>query len=293
MKGKIGFRELQNSNFVSQETVLLGEQAVPLGELRVALIISMIENMKPKITLLISVFISLLLIPSISATQITNVAPTQHATYHKGDPYTTVYLPNEIAPPNGTKPPKIEITSIVNNSVITSNNLTLTFNLIIESPTTYYPIILQGLCYKPSWQSDNITIDFGSNNKFYNKTLPFSISFTNMTDGAKSVTVYASIMYEFETGRENVAEPVSGVKGIPPYGNYLHIYSNYYFIESFSSVEFTIGTAPTITPNINTNSGLDYTTHILLYAIGITILLIVAASLLVYHKKHKTQTKIV
>ena len=245
--------------------------------------------MKPKITLLISVFILLgLLVPLVSATQITNVAPTPHTTYHKGDSYTTVYSPSEIAPPNGTKLPKIEITSIVNNTVLTSNNLTLTFNLILEAPTTYHPINLQGLCYKPSWQSDNITINIDSNSQFVNKTLPFSISFTNITDGAKSVTIYASTMYEFETRRENVAEPISPSSGmIGLYGNVLYVYSNYYFIEGYSSVDFTIDTSPTITPSINTNSGLDYGTNIFLYAIGITSLLIVVAGLLVYFKKRK------
>jgi hypothetical protein len=244
--------------------------------------------MKPKITLLISVLILFLLVPSISATQITNVAPTPHTTYHKGDSYTTVYRPSEIAPPNGTKLPKIEITSIVNNTVLTLNNLTLTFNLILEAPTTYHPITLQGLCYKPSWESDNITINIDSNSQFVNKTLPFSISFANITDGAKSVTIYASTMYEFETRRENVVAPISPSSGmIGIYGNSLYVYSNYYFIEGSSSVNFSIDTSPAITPSINTDSGLDYRTNILLYAIGIITLLIVAAGLLVYHKKHK------
>ena len=93
--------------------------------------------MVPKITLLISVLILFLLVPSISATQITIVAPTPHSTYHKGDPYTTIYSPSEIAPPNGTKPPIITITTPINNTLIASNNLTLTFNLTLESPTTY------------------------------------------------------------------------------------------------------------------------------------------------------------
>ena len=143
-------------------------------------------------------------LPALSSKTNFAVAPTPHTTYtyRKGDPYTTVYSPSEIALPNGTKLPIITITSMVNNSVITSNNLTLTFNLTLESPTAYYPIILQGLCYKPSWQPDNTTTDFGSNSKFVNKTLPFSISFTNITDGAKSVTIYASTLSEFETGRE-------------------------------------------------------------------------------------------
>ncbi len=109
-----------------------------------------------------------------------------------------------------------------------------------------------------------------------------------MTDGTKSVTVYASTMYEFKTSRENVAEPVSGIKGIPPYGNYLH-YSNYYFIEGSSSVNFMIDTSPTATPSVNNDSGSGYKTNILLYTIGIITLLIVAAALLVYHKRRTKQ----
>jgi len=176
--------------------------------------------MELKITLLSSALILLgLLVPLVSATQIGNVAPTPHLTYHKGDPYTTVYVPSEIAPPKGTKPPIITITSIVNGSVMSSNNLTLTFDLTLNSPTTYYPIILQGLCYKPSWKSDNITINVDSNNQFTNKTLTFSIPFANISDGAKSITVYASTMYKNETTRESKTLPVSGIEGVPPYGN--------------------------------------------------------------------------
>jgi hypothetical protein len=238
--------------------------------------------MKQKITLLISLLILFLLVPSISATPITNVAPTPHSTYHKGDPYTTVYLPIEIVPPNGTKPLTIEITSITNNTVLSSNNLTLTFNLILVSPTTYYPIILQGLCYKPSWQADNITIDFGSNNKFYNKTLPFSISFTNITDGAKSVTIYASTTYEFETAREE--KTVESGSGIFAY-NYLYVYSNYYFIEDSSSVDFSIDTFTKTSPS--PIFGLDNSRGTFLYVIGTTILVISAIALtaIVYFKK--------
>jgi hypothetical protein len=267
--------------------VLLAEQSVPWGELIVTVIISKLENMKPKITLLISMLTLFLLVPSISATQITNVAPTPHSTYHKGDSYTTVYSPSEIAPPNGTKPPIITITSLANNTVITSNNLIFAFDLTLESPTTYKPIILQGLCYKPSWQSDNITINIDSNSQFVIKTLPFSINIANISEGPQSITIYANTLCEFETGRELVREPVSQSGFIV--GNFLHIYSNYYFIEGSSSVNFTIDTAPTTTPSVNTYSGLDYKTNILLYTIGITTLLIVAAALLVYHKRRTKQ----
>ena len=200
--------------------------------------------MRLKIPLGVSIMVfSALALSSVYAEPITNVAPTPYSAYYKGDPYTTVYSPSEILPSSGAISPKIEIKSIANNSVTASSNLTLSFNLILESPTTYYPITLQGLCYKPSWQTDNITIDFGPNNKFYNKTLPFDISLANITDGGvKTVTIYASVMYENETGRKNVE--VTYGPGVFLKGYYLYIYSEYYFIEGSSSVDFTIDTSP-------------------------------------------------
>jgi len=156
--------------------------------------------------------------------------------------------------------------------------------LILEVQATYCPIILQGICYKPSWQPDNTTIDFGSNNKFYNKTLPFSISFSNITDGAESVTIYASTMCEFETAREE--KTVTSGSGFFAY-NYLYVYSNYYFLEDSSSFDFTIDTSTKTTPSLN--SSLD-TTDILLYILGTTVLILaVTVSLLKYHKKHKNK----
>jgi hypothetical protein len=117
------------------------------------------------------------------------------------------------------------------------------------------------------------------------KTLPFSINMTNIPEGTHSITVYAYTICEYETGRENVRAPVSPSGFLV--GNFLYIYSNFYRIAGSSSVNFTIDTSPKITPNINNNSGPYYGTNVLLYAIGITTLLIVAAGLLVYHKKHK------
>ena len=199
--------------------------------------------MKQKIAIVLSaIVIAGILLPTIHGAPIPNVAPAPHTTYNKGDSYTTVYSPSEIAPPNGSKPPIITVTSLVNNTVVTSNNLTLTFDLILESPSTYHPIILQGLCYKPSWRSDNVTIGTDSNNQFISKTITFSIFLTNLEDGVKSVTIYASTMYEFETGRENIRKPVSPSGMIV--GNFLYVYSNYYFIEGSSTIDFLIDTSP-------------------------------------------------
>jgi len=243
--------------------------------------------MKPRIALLISLLILFLLVPSISATQITNVAPTPYSTHYKDDPYGTNYSPSEIAPPNGTKPPIITITAPINNTVIASSNLTIAFNLTLEELTSNHPITLQGVCYKPSWQSENVTLQIDSHNQFVNKTLSLSITLTDIPDGAQTIIIYANALYEYETGREN--KQISYGPGEFLKEDLLYIYSNYYFIDGSSSVEFTIDTAPTTTPSVNTDSGLDYTTNIFLYTIGIITLLIVAAGLLVYHKKTQTQ----
>jgi hypothetical protein len=169
--------------------------------------------------------------------------------------------------------------------MIASNNLTIAFNLTLEGLTSYHPITLQGVCYKTSWQSENVTLQIDSHNQFVNKTLSLSITLTDIPEGAQSIIIYANAFCEYETGRENkqiIYGPGEFLKE-----DLLYIYSNYYFIGGSSSAEFTFDTASTTTPSVNTDSGLDYKTNILLYTIGIITLLIVAAGLLVYHKKHK------
>jgi len=212
--------------------------------------------------------------------------PTPWETYYKGDPYTTVYYPKEIAVPNGTDYPSIEIIFPKNMAVITESNITLTFNLTLNSPTSYYPITLQTVAYKPSWSSENITVDLVDSGKiFSSKTMPFSIPIPNVPQGDQTITVFAIALYQYETGRENVTT----IYGPGPYlkGHFLYIYSNYYFIDGSSSAEFTIEITPTTTPSVNTDVGLDNKTNILLYSIVITALLILVVGLLVYFKKHK------
>ena len=126
-------------------------------------------------------------------------APTPRSTYHSGDTYTTVYRPTEISPPNGTKEPIITITLLVKNAVIASSNLTLTFDLTLEASTGFYPITLEAVYYKLSWQSNNNTLDIDSHALFMKKTLPFSINITNIPEGTQSITVYA-----YEIGRAHV-----------------------------------------------------------------------------------------
>lgn len=198
--------------------------------------------------------------------------PTPHSTYHAGDGYTTVYYPTEIHPPNGTKLPIVTITSPVNNTVITSNNLTMSFHLTLEASTSY-PITLEAVYYKPSWQSSNVSIDIDSHTPFMKETLPFSINATDIPEGTQSITVYAHVMCEYETSRENVSQSPSEIFVM----NYLYIYSNFYRIFGSSSVTFTVA------ETINSEPEPFPTTQV---AATIAVsALIISAGLIVYFKK--------
>jgi hypothetical protein len=215
--------------------------------------------------------------PTRTATPTPYPIPTPHSTYHKGDSYTTVFSPSQINPPNGTKPPKVTIKSITNNTSVSTNNFTLTFSLALEGS---FPITLQTLTYKPSWQPDNASINYDSQRKYGNETLTFTIPFFNVPEGEQSITINADTMSEFETGTENARKPVSGMPNIPPYGNYFYVYSNYYFVSGQSFVNFTVDPSPAVT----SNSTSGYSTQIpkieaIVLALFIFVLLTVGVAL--------------
>lgn len=221
-----------------------------------------------------ALILSGLLVSLIVGTQTVEVAgaPTPRTTYHPNDPYTTVYYPTEIPAPNGTKLPIVTIASPVNNTVIASNNLTLSFNLTLEA-STYYPITLEAVYYKPSWQYNNVSIDIDSYTPFMKKNLPFSINTTNIPEGTQSITVYAHVMCEYETGRESVSQSPSRIFVM----NYLYIYSNFYRIFGSSSVNFTVA------ETINSEPEPFPTTQVA--ATSAVSALIISAGLIVYFKK--------
>ena len=95
-----------------------------------------------KVTVIVFSLILVLLFLVVVGTQFVEVAgePTPYGTYSSGDSYTTIYVPTEIQPPNGTKPPIVTITSPINNSIIALDNLTLTFNLTLDASNSFYLI---------------------------------------------------------------------------------------------------------------------------------------------------------
>jgi hypothetical protein len=230
--------------------------------------------MKLRNLLLIGIIASLL-IPIVSA-QNTTVAPkpTVYSSYHKGDSYQTVYSPTEISVPDGTDYPSIGIIYPQNESVISSNS-TLNFMLTLKSPSKYYPITLLTVCYKPSWSSENITVDLREivSLKFYsNNTLPFSISLVGIPEGKQSVTIYVTAFYEYETGTEY--KEVHSQSSFLIF-KYLYVYSNYYFLEGSSFTEFIVENSPT--PDSDTYAeSKDLLVYLLIILVAVVTLAIIA-----------------
>ena len=167
-------------------------------------------------------------------------APTMHASYSRGDPYTTVYYPSEIPPPNQTTP-QIRITAPLNNTVLTSNMTVLSFDLTLKALNDHQPLTLQAVSYRLSWQPNNITIELGDQNPTVTKTVSFSVNLTDIPCGNNTITIYAEAMTQFEVKREEIQSPVSPSGFIV--GKYMNIYSNYYFTEESSTTYFEVNTA--------------------------------------------------
>jgi hypothetical protein len=65
-------------------------------------------------------------------------------------------------------PQTISILPPENNSACTSNNLSVNFNASLNSTTTWYNIQLNHVCYKASWQEDNVVVYRRSHNDLWN-----------------------------------------------------------------------------------------------------------------------------
>ena len=219
--------------------------------------------MKPLSTALTIAALALILLPAIMA-EVSGL-PVPSTTYTPGDTYTKIYCPTQVPAPNGSKPPKVTIISPIDRQVSSSINLTLAFNLTLEASSNTYPITLDSLCYKLSWESNNITAEIDSHRLYMNETLPFSINLIGIPEGNQSITVYARTFCEYETRRELLRQPVSQSGFIV--GNFLYVDSNFYVMADSSTVNFTIGALAPVAPP-DDESDADTASNILL-AVGI------------------------
>jgi hypothetical protein len=168
--------------------------------------------------------------------------PTPFSIYHHGDPYTTVYKPKQISVPNDAKSSTITILSPENHALVAQNSTTLVFNLTVEAKSGIQPVSLTEVCYKPSWQPNNITVDLNYPSPIVNKTFQLSVNAVDIPEGNQSITVYASAICQFETSRELVYKPVSPSGFIQ--GTFLYINSYFYILSTSSTVNFSVDTTP-------------------------------------------------
>jgi hypothetical protein len=136
--------------------------------------------------LLTAAFITVILLSAVAGTQIElgSSNPYIHEDVWEG----------EVPAPDGIKPPEILVLSPKNNTLFTSRNISLNFNVSVpklSNVTWWGPL---SLFYQGSWQSAKTIMNTESLYRRYNNTFPFNIvvNFTDVPEGPRWVTVNAT-----------------------------------------------------------------------------------------------------
>ncbi len=233
--------------------------------------------------------IALYLVAVVQATEAPQPAPapTMHASYHRGDPYETVYYPTQIHVANGTKQPIMTITDPANDTAIVSRNLTVTYILDLESSMGSYPINVTAVWYRTSWQHDNFVVNAGLSGPVVDRALTLTLNLTDVPEGNQTLTMYVYATCEYETHQEYVEAPASPSGFIM--GKYLNVYTNFYEIAGSSTISFTVKTpSPTSTP-LNNASPANALPYVEVAVLGTAVTL---ASLSYYLRNRQRHPKI-
>jgi hypothetical protein len=179
-----------------------------------------------KKTLLTAAFLSMLLMLTVTGTQLVNLG---RANWYSKARYEFVPM-GEIPPPNGTKPHTIQIFSPKNNTAIDSYNFTLAFNVSApERDINDVYLSLSKVYYKASWLSGITSVDLEA----HDHGSTFSIHIAGVPNGNNTITVYAVGTGMNETRRRYVD------KDFPPI-IYVHFLG--FSIVGSSVVSFTVDT---------------------------------------------------
>jgi hypothetical protein len=162
----------------------------------------------------------------ISALLFSALAGIQLVSLGRANPYRYEFRQEgEVSPPEGTIPPTVSIFSPKNDTVYSSNNFSLIFNISIAQSYAGFPPIAR-IYYRPSWQSSNIEVKRKTANSY-------SINITDVPEGTHLLNVYA-----VKNGRVYTREVVDK-KSATIY----HYYSPFKITGS-SRVKFTIDVTP-------------------------------------------------
>jgi hypothetical protein len=172
-----------------------------------------------KKSLLTAAFISVLLLLAVAGTQLVDLG--------RADPYISDFVEvGEMPAPEGTEPLTILIISPENNTLYSSNNISLNFNTSWSESIDFFWLFQ--IYYKASWQQDKTHVDYGSSAR------SVTINLTDVPEGSHYLEVVAVAKY---TGYISYQE----IKGL-----YLTSYYVSYRLNGSSRVNFTVDLPPTI-----------------------------------------------
>jgi hypothetical protein len=165
----------------------------------------------------------------ISALLFSVVAGTLFVGLGKANPYwhESVYE-GEMSPPDGTPPPTVLIFSPNNDTVYSSKNFSLIFNISIAQSYAGFPDVAR-IYYRPSWQSSNVDVK-------PNKANSYSINITDVPEGTHLLSVHA-----VQEGRVYTHEEIRQHRNAPD--SIVHYYKTFKITGS-SRVKFTIDVTP-------------------------------------------------
>jgi hypothetical protein len=155
------------------------------------------------------------------------LAGTQLVDLGKADPYISDFVEvGEMPAPEGTEPLTILIISPENNTLYSSNNISLNFNTSWSESIDFFWLFQ--IYYKASWQQDKTYVNYGSSAR------SVTINLTDVPEGSHYLEVVAVAKY---TGYISYQE----IKGL-----YLTSYYVSYRLNGSSRVNFNVDFPPTI-----------------------------------------------
>jgi hypothetical protein len=205
----------------------------------------------------------------ITALLITAAAGTLLLRLGNANPYFYENVPYPVSPPPDVNPPSISILSPKNDSVQTSSNISLNFNVNVAVPTLpelfYCNVYLADVYYKASWLPNSTHFDVEHVNYSVNRTRfyakenfdkwhtywaisgcelspTFSANLTGVPEGAQSVEVVAVLQGSTGAGRNEAA---------------MTIYYGTYELRSSSRVNFKVESVSILSPQYKTYNSSD------------------------------------
>lgn len=231
-----------------------------------------------KKTLPTAVFVSALLFSMVAGTQFVNVG--------KSNPYLRGDI--DATPPADMEPQTITIRSPQNNTSYASKNLSLSFNVSINSANNRYHMYINTIVFNESWQKIKlVSVYEWSYNNLWNPSdddpklteFLYERSLTNLPEGIQNITVFASahgyyiqglVLNEFYANVNSsvvftidTIQPVVSVLGLDN-RTFVEqeIALNFTVNESFSKVSYVLDNQENVTIGGNTTlADLSYGVH--------------------------------